>query len=108
MTEPPQEDPLAHMSSGIPGLDGLLDGGFPKNRLHLVEGDPGAGKTTLAMAFLLAGVDRGEKCLYVTLSETAAELRGVATSHGWSLSDIELCELAPDDGRGADEHYTLY
>jgi len=103
-----QSDTPAHLSSGISGLDGLLDGGFPANRLHLIEGDPGAGKTTLALGFLLAGVQSGEHCLYVTLSETAVELRAVASSHAWSLNGIELCELAPEDGRGADEHYTLY
>src|SRR5687768_12188345 len=108
MSELPQGESVAHLSSGIAGLDGLLEGGFPRNRLHLVEGDPGAGKTTLALGFLLAGTALGEKCLYVTLSETATELRAVAASHGWSLSEIELCELAPEDGRGADEHYTLY
>src|SRR5918993_621325 len=108
MVESSQGETPSHLSSGIAGLAGLLDGGFPANRLHLIEGDPGAGKTTLALGFLLAGAARDERCLYVTLSETAAELRAVASSHGWSLSGVELCELAPDDGRGGDEHYTLY
>lgn len=96
------------LSTDIPGLDGLLEGGLPVNRLHLIEGHPGTGKTTLALQFLLAGRNRGEPCLYVSLSETTAELRGVAASHGWSLDGIELCELTPAGGRGADEHYTLY
>ncbi|HEX6973096.1 MAG TPA: ATPase domain-containing protein, partial [Vicinamibacterales bacterium] len=94
-------------SSGISGLDYLLNGGFPANRLHLIEGDPGTGKTTLALQFLLDGRARGEACLYVTLSETANELRGVAASHGWSLDGIEVFELTPPGGR-ADEQYTLY
>jgi circadian clock protein KaiC len=94
-------------SSGITGLDYLLNGGFPANRLHLIEGDPGTGKTTLALQFLLEGRARGEACLYVTLSETGNELRGVCASHGWSLEGIEVFELTPPGGR-ADDQYTLY
>jgi len=75
--------------TGIPGLDALLvGGGLPANRLHLIEGNPGTGKTTLALQFLMAGRRQGETCLYVALSETSAELRGVAASHGWSLDGI--------------------
>src|SRR5687767_10655595 len=77
-------------STGIPGLDHLLHGGLPAHRLHLIEGDPGTGKTTLALQFLLTGRALGEPCLYVTLSETAAELRGVVASHGWSLDGIDV------------------
>ncbi len=94
-------------SSGIAGLDYLLKGGFPANRLHLIEGDPGTGKTTLALQFLLEGRAQGERCLYVTLSETSAELRGVAASHGWALDGIDVFELKPPGGR-ADDQYTLY
>ena len=94
-------------STGVPGLDHLLNGGFPANRLHLVEGEPGTGKTTLALQFLLDGCARGEACLYVTLSETSHELRGVAASHGWSLDGIEVFELTPPGGRTEDQ-YTLY
>jgi circadian clock protein KaiC len=79
---------------GIPGLDNVLLGGIPRDRVYLIEGDPGAGKTTLAMQFLLDGRARGERTLYVTLSETTDELRGVAHSHGWDLSGIQLSELA--------------
>ena len=93
--------------TGIPGLDELLRGGLPRNRLHLVEGEPGAGKTTLAMQFLLEGRRQGEAGLYVTLSETAEELRQVATSHGWNLEGLETFQLAPIGERAADE-YTLY
>ena len=93
--------------TGIRGLDELLRGGLPRNRLHLVEGEPGAGKTTLAMQFLLEGRRAGEAGLYVTLSETAEELNHVAASHGWSLEGIETFQLAPMGERGADE-YTLY
>ena len=94
-------------SSGIGGLDHLLRGGFPVNRLHLIEGDPGTGKTTLALQFLLEGARLGESCLYVSLSETAAELRAVAASHGWSLEGIELFELNPPGSVQVDQ-YTLY
>ena len=85
--------------TGIAGLDHLLQGGFPAHRLHLVEGDPGTGKTTLALQFLLEGRSRGEATLYVSLSETANELRGVAASHGWDLAGVEVFELAPPGGR---------
>jgi circadian clock protein KaiC len=92
--------------TGITGLDFLLDGGLPAHRLHLVEGDPGTGKTTLALQFLMEGRARGESCLYVALSETATELRGVAASHGWTLDGLEVFELARPETR--DEQYTLY
>lgn len=103
----PVADSGACASTGISGLDALLRGGLPAQRLHLVEGDPGTGKTTLALQFLLEGRKRGESTLYVTFSETAIELRGVAESHGWNLDGIEVFELTPPGGRG-DEQYTLY
>jgi len=79
---------------GVVGLDTILHGGLPAGRLYLLEGQPGAGKTTLSLQFLLEGVREGERCLYVTLSETAEELREVATSHGWDLKGVELFELS--------------
>ncbi len=94
--------------TGVAGLDFLLDGGLPVNRLHLLEGDPGTGKTTLALQFLMEGRSLGENCLYVTLSETLAELTGVAESHGWTLDGLEIFELARPELRGLDEQYTLY
>src|SRR4051794_31070322 len=94
-------------SSGIAGLDELMKGGFPERRVYLVEGDPGTGKTTLALQFLLAGRDAGESVLYVTLSETATELRGVAESHGLSLTDVHLCQLTSADRSSADA-YTMF
>jgi circadian clock protein KaiC len=81
-------------STGIAGLDAILHGGLPLNRLYLLEGQPGSGKTTLALQYLREGVRLGERCLYVTLSETTDELVEVAASHGWTLDGIELFELA--------------
>ncbi|MDB5899148.1 MAG: circadian clock protein KaiC [Ramlibacter sp.] len=85
-------------STGIPGLDDVLGGGLPTNHVYLVEGDPGSGKTTLGLHFLREGVRKGERGLYVTLSETATELRTVAASHGWTLDHIELFELVSEEG----------
>jgi circadian clock protein KaiC len=81
-------------TSGVAGLDHVLCGGFPRNRLYLIRGDPGVGKTTLAMQFLLEGVRTGETGLYITLSETKDELYSVAHSHGWDLDRIQLFELS--------------
>ena len=99
-------DPAA---SGVAGLDDVLSGGFARNRLFLIEGVPGAGKTTLAMQFLMAGVQAGEPVLYVTLSETEEELRAVAASHGWSLDGITIRELSPAEGAlERDEQNTMF
>jgi circadian clock protein KaiC len=81
-------------STGVPGLDEVLAGGLPRGRLHLIEGNPGVGKTTLAMQFLLEGASRGESCLYVTLSESQRELEAVAGSHRWDLKGITIIELS--------------
>src|SRR6186713_1857012 len=79
-------------ASGIPGLDHILVGGFPRNRIYLVQGDPGVGKTTLGLQFLLEGIRNGEKSLYITLSESANELHAVAKSHEWDISGVEIYE----------------
>src|ERR1700682_1922738 len=84
--------------TGIWGLDDILSGGFSRGHLFLLEGAPGTGKTTKALQFLLEGARAGEKCLYMTLSETERELRDGAASHGWSLGDgIEVFELLPPE-----------
>lgn len=96
------------VSTGVVGLDRLLQGGLTADRMYLIEGTPGTGKTTLAIQFLIEGHKRGDACLYVTLSETAAELRAVAGSHGWSLEGIEVVQLEPAEGLQPDDQYTLY
>ena len=84
--------------TGIWGLDDILSGGLSRGHLFLVEGAPGTGKTTIALQFLMEGARAGEKCLYITLSETERELRSGAASHGWTLSDkIEIFELLPPE-----------
>jgi circadian clock protein KaiC len=99
---------LPHISTGVPGLDELLRGGLTANRMYLLEGSPGTGKTTLALQFLLTGRDLGERTLYVTLSETASELRAIAESHGLSLDGVELFQLAQSEGLKPEDQYTLY
>ena len=92
---------------GTAGLDDVLGGGLTPNRLYLVEGSPGAGKMTLALKFLLEGAASGEKCLYITLSETEAELHAVADSHGWSLSGLDLFELVTEADFEEDQEQSL-
>lgn len=94
-------------STGITGLDDILVGGLTRERIYLVEGTPGTGKTTLGLGFLLAGANHKEVGLYVTLAETQVELLAVAASHGWSLDDIDLVEMVPVDGLGEDQEQTL-
>lgn len=84
-------------ATGVVGLDDILVGGLARDRLFLIEGSPGAGKTTIALSFLRAGAVLGERTLYVTLSETESELRDTATSHGWSLDGVEIFELVPPE-----------
>lgn len=97
------------IETGIPGLDEILRGGLPRNRFFLIEGDPGAGKTTLALEFLLRGAAAGERGLYITLSETRDELEEIAASHAWSLDPISIFELsAIETELNEDEQTTLF
>lgn len=94
-------------STGIGGLDDVLGGGLPVNHLYMVEGNPGSGKTTLGLQFLREGARQREKGLYVTLSETATELRTVAVSHGWDLEGIEVFELVSAEGLGPEAEQSI-
>jgi circadian clock protein KaiC len=100
------EQPCA--KTGIEGLDEILGGGLPENHLYLIDGEPGAGKTTLALQFLLEGVKLGQRGLYVTLSESAEELRAVAHSHGWDITGIDVFELSSMGLSEAEEGYTIF
>lgn len=95
------------VSTGIEELNNVLGGGLTKDRVYLLEGTPGSGKTTIALQFLLDGAEKGERGLYITLSETAAELREVAGSHGWSLDNVELFELISEDGLDPDSEQSI-
>ncbi|SAL47717.1 Circadian clock protein kinase KaiC [Caballeronia sordidicola] len=90
--------PTPRMSTGVEGLDNILGGGLTPNRVYLVEGSPGAGKTTLALQFLLKGAELGEAGLYITLSETRSELLAVADAHGWDVDALSIVELLSDEG----------
>ena len=97
------------VKTGVWGLDNILHGGLPEFRLYLVEGTPGTGKTTMALQFLLEGRRRGDRGLYVTLSETKEELLDVARSHGWNLDGIDLYELEDMAARlRPTEEYTVF
>jgi circadian clock protein KaiC len=98
----------AFVSTGIAGLDNILGGGLTKERLYLLEGDPGSGKTTLALQFLVEGAARGETVLYVTLAETEVELRAVADAHGLSMEGVHVHEVIPEDSMlDPDAQYTV-
>jgi circadian clock protein KaiC len=97
------------LSTGVPGLDGIMAGGLTSERLYLVEGEPGTGKTTFALQFLNEGVRCGESVLYITLAETATELRAVARSHGWDMAGIHIEEIIPDEAiLDPDQQYTIF
>lgn len=100
---------LPRASTGVTGLNQVLGGGWARNRLHLLEGSPGTGKTTIALQFLIAGAARGEVGIYISLAETEQELRDGARSHGWEIGhDIEVFELVPPESvLDQDRHQTL-
>ncbi|MBV8736589.1 MAG: AAA family ATPase [Alphaproteobacteria bacterium] len=102
----PQPQLLPRASTGVAGIDEVLGGGFARDRLHLIEGSPGTGKTTIALQFLLAGAAQGETGMYVGLSETATELRDGARSHGWTIDgNIEIFELVPPESVFDPDHH---
>ncbi len=94
--------------TGVPGLDDIVRGGLPRNRMYLVQGEPGVGKTSLAFQFLLEGVARGERCLYVTLAETREEVEEVANAHGWKLDGLDIFEMSAIEQRLALNDNTLF
>src|SRR3569832_2172725 len=94
-TSPSRVNSDARVSTGSVGLDDILGGGLDPERMYLIEGRPGTGKTTIALQFLLDGRRRGERVLYVTMSETERELRLVAARHGWNLDGLDIFELVP-------------
>lgn len=94
---PAASQPKVRAKTGVPGLDDILSGGLPEGHLYLVQGDPGSGKTTLGLQFLMEGIKNGEKVLYITLSESKEELNGVARSHGWDVSKIPILEMIPEE-----------
>jgi len=106
-----RQDNAAHApvleTTGIAGLDAVLTGGLPARHLYLVEGTPGAGKTTLGLQFLIEGRALGQQGLYVTLSETSDELAQVALSHGWDLQGIEIFDLVSDEGLSAEAEQSI-
>ncbi|MGC1782721.1 MAG: ATPase domain-containing protein [Acidobacteriaceae bacterium] len=100
---------LDFVQTGVTGLDDILYGGLPRNHLYLITGDPGTGKTTVAMQFLLEGILQGERGLYVTLSESKRELEQVAVSHGWLIDQIPIFEMTPVvDDLGPEAQYTVF
>jgi circadian clock protein KaiC len=106
-TDDPSEGPP--LSTGIPDLDDILGGGLPADQLYLIEGSPGAGKTTLALQFLLEGVERGESVLYITLSESRRELLMVGQSHGWDLTKIHIREMEiPEEVLSPERQLTMF
>jgi circadian clock protein KaiC len=102
-----EKDP--RLSTGIDGLDDILHGGLAKGFLYLIEGSPGAGKTTLALQFLIEGARRREKGLYLSLAESEAELRHVADSHGFNLENVTICKISPPEiAAQTSQQYTVF
>jgi circadian clock protein KaiC len=102
-------DEANRIDTGIPGLNNILTGGLPPGQMYLLEGDPGTGKTTLAMQFIMAGVQKGDRALYITLSESKAELEGSAISHGWKIAQLPIEEFIPAEASlTPEQQYTVF
>ena len=100
---------MMRVATGVVGLDDILMGGLPKGQMYLLEGNPGTGKTTLAMQFILAGQQQGERCLYITLSESESELADSARSHGWDPANIPIVEFIPVEASlSPEQQYTVF
>lgn len=109
MLQPQNSQTNAFISTGIAGLDAILAGGLTRDRLYLLAGDPGTGKTTMALQFLIEGARQGEPVLYITLAENQVELRAVAQSHGFSMEGITVHEIIPAESvLDPDEQYTVF
>ncbi len=105
----PAKKQISRTSTGVSGLDDILHGGLPSGQMYLLEGNPGTGKTTIALQFILAGARLGEQTLYVTLSESREELESAAESHGWSLADVNIVEFVPQEASlSAEDSYTVF
>jgi circadian clock protein KaiC len=102
------ENGQTRLLTGIAGLDDILHGGLAKGFLYLIEGNPGAGKTTLALQFLLEGAKQGETGLYISLAESESELRHVAASHGFTLDGVTIAKISPPEIAGSTEQYTVF
>ena len=108
-TSPATEASEVRAQTGIRGLDDVLLGGLPQGHLFLLEGEPGTGKTTMGLQFLLAGSSQGEKTMYITLSESRREIEGVARSHRWSLEGITIFEVTPkEDSLRPEDQYSAF
>lgn len=102
-------DSARFLSTGVPGLDTILGGGLTTDRLFLIEGEPGTGKTTLALQFLHEGVRRGESVIYITLAESRVELKAVAQAHGWSMEGIHVEDIIPNENiLHPDHQFTIF
>src|SRR5690348_17300365 len=96
-------------STGVSGLDEILHGGFPQRHLFLIAGEPGAGKTTLGLQFLMEGARQGGRVLYITMSESEDELRQIARSHGWSLDGVTIYQYTPQGTNlSPEEQYSVF
>lgn len=104
-----KKDGKGRLSTGIAGLNNILQGGLTPGHVYLIEGDPGTGKTTLGIQFLLEGIANDEPTLYITLAESQDELKAVALSHGFDISKIEIFEVKPPElEQSASDQYTVF